>query len=348
MVARRWLIAVVVAASLSCLVLLSYRTQVALAPALLLPEFAASRDQVTRLALIGAGRTALVTMERNKGQWQVAERGGWPADDSRVQQLLDELAGATIIERKTARADRYARIDVEDLSDPEAGGLGLVWKAGQETGELIIGAPGPAVLQGRHVRRPGQAQALLVDRSLFLDRAALAWLDHRIIDLPMPRIRAVQVRPRDGTAFDVVAVDDGFAVAGVSTTHSSREACSALAGFLDQLVFEDIATAASNANLEPLPDMSSEFLAVDGQVISVRAWRRDARYWVALSLRLDEDMAQRWLAGSAGTNKAEDLRALRIKTRILHSRLQDYRFLLAIEKTAVLVKTRPQYLASSP
>ncbi len=310
----------------------------------LLPEFGATRAGVTQLSLLGAGRTTLLTFEKTQGHWTLRERGGWHADEARVEQLLDELAQARIVEGKTRKPDRYPRIGVEDIAAVDATGVAWSWLAAGQRHELIVGDPGPGQ-QGRHVRLSSEAQALLVDRALATDRDPLAWLDHRLLDVPMPRIREASVQPRSGTAFRVLAGSDGFSVADVPLASSDSDVCADLAGFLDRLVFEDVASADHLPVASALAaDIRVDFLSVNGMVVSVQAWRNEARYWIEMSVRLDEETARAWLATSAPGATEEAVTALRSEIDALQLRLKGRRFLLSIDKAAVLVKTRPQYV----
>jgi hypothetical protein len=188
---------------------------------------------------------------------------------------------------------------------------------------------------------------------------ALAWLDRRLLDLPSSRIREVRVRPRDGTAFVVRMDASGHALDGVPMAMSDVAACSALAGILERLEFEALESpgqasvavgaetaivAAQDASPAAAADFSSEFLAVDGRRIVVEGWRREARYWVSLSVSLDRDEARDWLARGVAAEAGPALAGLERDVAALQARLEGRRFLLALDRTAILVRRRPQYI----
>ena len=93
-----------------------------------------------------------------------------------------------------------------------------------------------------------------------------------------------------------------------------------------------------------MPDMQVRFESVNGKTVVIRAWRDGARFWIEVVPQLDEQAARRWLELRAPGKTEEGLLALRDEVRTLDSRVHGFRFLPSIEKTAVLIKTRPQYL----
>lgn len=332
----------------------------------LLPGFRQSSDGLREISLTSGGGEKVLTLDRSRDrenhqqdQWTAREYQGWPVSQGQVQALLATLAQARIVERKTSRVDLHPRLGVEDVAHADAGGLKLAWRGGAGEGALILGKPGPAG-RGQYVRLDGSVQALRVEPAILSGRNALAWLDRQLLDLPAARIREVRVQPRDGSAFAVRMDASGHVLAGVSPALSADDACTALAGALERLEFEDIESsgagvgaAAAEGSLNAAAsvqvagegaDFSAEFLVVDGRRVVVTGWRRDARYWVTLSLSLDDTEARTWLAQGAGVEVERSLSSLRREVDGLQARLAGRRFLIGIERAAPLIRRRPQYL----
>lgn len=143
-----------------------------------LPGLADALDELTRVTLVAAGGEPVVTLERSRQTWTVAERDDRAADIGRLRAALVALSEASIVERKTADPGRHALIGVEDIAlDTAAGTLVRLESASGTRRELILGEPDGA--GGRFARRPGQARSFLIDRDPELPRDPAQWLAQR-------------------------------------------------------------------------------------------------------------------------------------------------------------------------
>jgi len=108
---------------------------------------------------------AAVTLERGESRWTIAELDGYPVDWPVLRKVLTELAQMKIAETKTANPAYFSRLGLEDLSEPDAPGLRIDIRAGEESWSVIVGKE--ADLQdGHYVRVSDAEQALLADRNL--------------------------------------------------------------------------------------------------------------------------------------------------------------------------------------
>jgi hypothetical protein len=75
------------------------------------PMFAGLLDRlndVQTIKVTGSGQTLTMTRTAD-GKWQLAERGGYPADYKKARELALGLASLQLVEAKTGKADRLAR-----------------------------------------------------------------------------------------------------------------------------------------------------------------------------------------------------------------------------------------------
>src|SRR5215469_15679445 len=162
---------------------------------------------VATMKISGIGGT--VTLQRQGSadapSWGVGEKGGYPADSAKVASVLLGFAELKLVEPKTAKADAYKRLDVEEPGQ-EGGHARLVTLAdakGGKLGELIVGKRRPDRLgtgaDGLYVRRPGDAQSWLAQGSVDLPEETKDWLDKKVVSIPTSRIQKVMLTHPDGT-----------------------------------------------------------------------------------------------------------------------------------------------------
>jgi len=160
--------------------------------ALLLPAVAAEINQVDHVDIVTAGETTVATLVRKDDAWQVEQMGGYRADWPKLQQLLAALARAKVVEPKTDKPEYYARLGVEDISNPDAGGvlvrLGI---DGRFTG-ILIGHPAEG-RNGQYVRLQGSTASALVDQEFEVPKETLAWADAKIIDINASEVAEVEI-----------------------------------------------------------------------------------------------------------------------------------------------------------
>lgn len=305
-----------------------------------LPGFAARVEALERIEVRGAGDAALVTLVRTDGRWEVSERAGWPANEREISRALFRLGEAQRVEAKTNNPALHARLGVEDVAKPEAKGAELRFIGGGEPMALVVGNNHP-VLGGSYARLAGDPQAWLLDEDLAPARDPAAWLDRRLVDLPLARIERVRMAPAKGRDFRLVRGDGGFALDGAAR---ASDAATATAGTVEQLALDDFAADDGT----PAAAQTAVFESVDGVTLTVASWQDERGLWARLSVALDADVALAWFAKADETadSPAERLAALEAQVAQWRAAFEGRRFLLPPHKAANLVKSRDDFLES--
>lgn len=168
-----------------------------------LPEAAKRLADIGRMALVhGDQKTTLV---REGEKWSVEERGGYPADVTKLRQALLALADMRFVEPKTAQPQSYPRLEVEDAGgkDSKSTLVTLADDKGALLGEVIVGKHRADQLGGGeggiYVRKPGNAQSWLAEGNLDLADTTAAWLDKKLVDLPAAQVKQAVLTQPDGT-----------------------------------------------------------------------------------------------------------------------------------------------------
>ena len=172
-----------------------------------LPEVAKRLGDVQRVALVhGDDKTTLV---RDGNSWSIEERGGYPADVTKVRRMLLGLAELRYVEPKTATPELYSRLDVEDAGgkDSKSTLVTLVDAKGGLLGEVIVGKHRADQLGGGvggvYVRKPGNAQSWLASGDIDVSGDTASWLDKKLLNLPAAQIKDVVLTQPDGTRLTI-------------------------------------------------------------------------------------------------------------------------------------------------
>ena len=248
---------------------------------LLLPGLADDLDQVTQVAVVGAGAEPVATLRRDEdGNWSVAEKGGYPADVGKIRNTLISLAEGRIVEPKTANPDFYDRLGVEDVASDDAGGLAVTLTGTESPVDVIVGDTEGA--SQRYVRVAEQAQSFLIDQDPEVGAETAEWLATEILAIPGPRMARVTVMHPDGEVVSVSKADPDQTNFDVEALPEGRELqyasiANVMGAVLASLGLQDV---------EPLTDADvpatvTEWATFDGLVITAESFERDEEPWVA-------------------------------------------------------------------
>jgi hypothetical protein len=212
---------------------------------LLLPALQDRVNDLDRLDFTGAGGGKIATLRRTEGAWRVEEAAGYRADWERLRKLLADLARAEIVEPKTANPDYYDRLGVEDVGEPDAGGIQVGFPEESGLPAVIVGnrAQGRS---GQYVRLAGAAESALIDRELDLPASASDWLEKDIADISDSEVVEVDIRHADGervVARKASADDEDFELQNIPEGREIRSAwtVNSLANSLSALTLEAVA-----------------------------------------------------------------------------------------------------------
>ena len=269
-------------------------------PVGLLPELSGQVNEIDWLRVTGPGNEVIATLERRKTEWVVAQAGGYPADWSRLRTLLTDLAEAEIIEPKTANSQYYDRLGVQDIEQPDAGGLQIEFAPDTGLPALIVGK-GAEGRDGSYVRKQGDAASFLIDRRFDLPRERKAWMEQTIVDVSDAEVVEVLVEHPDGeriVASKASADDEDFELQGIPEGREIRSAwaVNSLAGNLSSLTLDEVRR---DMEIEWSGATRFSLLTADGLRIEADLLRLDAGP-AEPTAEADEAEVEEALVGEAG------------------------------------------------
>jgi len=261
---------------------------------------------IERVAIVKANGEAVATLERRPDRWVAVDRSGYTASASKLRQALTQLAEARILEQKTANAELYSRLGVEDVTGADATGISVAFTAaGKELPTVILGN-----VEGskyRYVRRAGEAQSFLIDRNPDFPRTPAQWLDSQIVNIDSERVREVTITHADGEAVRLSKTGPeltNFEIAGIP---AGREllypgVANVIGGALRELNLEDVQPAPTEAAEQPT---IVEVRTFDGLVVRVTGTKTNDESWITLEASVDAAAAAQSASATTAATPAE-------------------------------------------
>ncbi|MCO7226762.1 DUF4340 domain-containing protein [Pleionea sp. CnH1-48] len=156
---------------------------------LLFPELGSVIEQVDEVFIRDDEIT--IQIERKDNAWGMPEKAMYPINYDKLKSIMSALKDAHLLETKTANRDKYHRLKVADIGQEGSGILLELRHQGKAVASLIVGDSSKG-LSGQYVRKPGEAQSYLVDKSLDISAQKTDWLNVKILDYKQADIRSME------------------------------------------------------------------------------------------------------------------------------------------------------------
>ena len=245
----------------------------------LFPKLLTRINDVTEVK--GTSAQGSYTLLLHDGRWVVKEREAYPADTSKVRQLLFGLAQLQRVEPKTSNPELYDKIGVQDVSAKGADSLQIKLSdaKGETLAELIVGKDqlSKADLSKREyfVRLPGDPQSWLVEGKFPQDKPPSNWLQKNILRVDARRLREVRVTHADGQRVTVRRKDpsaEDYELVGLpkGAEIESQYAVNSIADTLTNLSLDDVRPAAA-VDFSKKGALSAELATFDGLRVNMQA-----------------------------------------------------------------------------
>lgn len=261
-------------------------------------------------------RTGKIVMKAAPGGWVVANRGNFPARSDKLVKAAVQLSQLRVAEAKTRLAERYDRLEVEDIDakDSKSKLFRLADAQGAILAEIIVGRQVDSFRPGResvYVRRPDQAQAWLAAGGLEVGSEIRDWVNRDVLDIQLNRVSRVTTVAPDGAALVVArpqSPQDKFAVDNLPESAKLKE--TAAAGMEDAaraLAFLELVDVRPAAELDFANDKASkaEIRTFDGLIVQVRVIDHEGGAWARFEASANPALASAGAAGGTADAKKE-------------------------------------------
>jgi Domain of unknown function (DUF4340) len=302
------------------------------------PAFPALRERPDAVAKVTITLpTGGFTLARTGDRWVAADRHDYPVAADKLRELIVQLADMRLIEAKTSRPDRYARLEVEDVADGASSRLIRLEDAeGTVLAEAIVGKQRQrltgAQSSGTYLRRPGEAQSWLASGGIELDEQVQGWLEEEIIALDGERVRRLEVSPPSGDGYAVVrdAPEGELRLDGLAEDEKLKQDANLnqLLGALARVQLEDV---------RPLGEVdwpdeqhTVRVATFDGLELTLQLAKLDDQNWLrvdAASAAPDQpENEQIAVEGQAEKRARQQAEAIKARTDGLAYQVSDYLF----------------------
>ena len=274
-----------------------------------LPKVAPGLADVAKVVLTRAGNT--ITFVQQDKVWKIAEKDDYPANATKVRQMLLGLAQISFVEPKTAQSDLYKRLNLEDPSDPKAQSTAVqVFDAkGTALGSVIVGKRRIDELgggnDGVYIRLPDEPRTWLARGTLDLDGDVTQWLDRGIADIKEDRIKQAVIHEADGTTLTISRdkPEDKFGLKELPPGRKLKSDTTLVepATILQGFELTDV-KAAKSMTLPQEGVTKADYTTFDGLTVHATVAKQGEQDWMQLSAEASDDkekaeaatLTQRW------------------------------------------------------
>jgi len=261
------------------------------------PKLQGNLDKVSEVTLVN--RDTEIIVVRKGEHWVLPEKHDYAAKIDKVRTLLLGFEEMKLIERKTAKPDRFGRLNVDDPKGKEARAVRVTLKGtnGEVLADAVVGKKkydlSRTGIAGTYVRRANTEQAWLGSSELDPGRSERLWLARKLLDVKKKRIHSYKIEHADGET--VVAsrkspADENFILDTLPDGQrlKNKSAADGNATTLAFLEFEDVRPAADLTF--PSPIARSEFVTFNGLIIRFEVAEIDDAKWVRVNVAAGEQI----------------------------------------------------------
>jgi hypothetical protein len=137
--------------------------------------------------------------------WGIVEKNNYRVPRQTVRNFLVEIANLRLVEGRTERDDRYARLNVDDpkADKSEARGIKVTLKDGTVLADGIIGRRKYFLYVdgrgGTYIRRTGEKRSWLAEGEVGFGKSPAEWLDRLVFEIPTAEVKRYTITHPDGS-----------------------------------------------------------------------------------------------------------------------------------------------------
>jgi hypothetical protein len=254
---------------------------------LLFADLRKSVDHIDRIQIAKADYATPVTIVRKDDKWTILERNHYPANMSKVREILLALVNARVIETKTANPENHHRLGLREPSAEGSTGTGFTVSGPDLSYGVIFGN----VAQGdfRYLRKSDADQAFLIDQNPAIPPQAGGWLLAGIVDVDNAEVAAVTITHPGGDIIRIDRESDAATNYVVTDIPEGRElsyptVANGIVGALNDLTMEDV--RASQDRNDPVETV---FATTDGLLVTAWSDASGDEIWVSFAAEARDD-----------------------------------------------------------
>jgi hypothetical protein len=257
---------------------------------LMFPGLAEKLKDARRIEITSKGK--LTVIESKNNVWGVADRGGYPVQESKLRGMLTALTELRLVEPRTNDPAEFSRLGVEDPTTEKEGTANLL-RVLDSSGKPIL-----AVIAGHrrmrtqgnvpeqvYVRIPGDNQSWLAEGGLQADADPQVWLNRDIMNISHTLITKV-VSTKGAETIELTQDGARLKMAKPAEYPKLEDyKLDDVGRALENLTFQDV-----KPGTEPIGEKAGEavFSTSDGLDIAVTVYHLDKDSWTRFAVTAPE------------------------------------------------------------
>ncbi len=259
------------------------------------PAFPKLVERINEAASIEIGsKEGRFTITGSGETWGVVEKNGYPVKRETVRDFLLNLANLRLVEAKTSREDRYARLEVEDIEADDADSRLVTVRDGngKVLADGIIGRRKYFLYVdgrgGTYLRRAGELQAWLAEGEMDFGPLPFDWLNRLVLEVPAQDVENLTIAQPDSETLVLKRDERGqehFTVLGAPEGRELKTETEAdrLAFVVAKFEFDDVEPI-GKVSFADQPLHTATYTTFDGLRIVIEVASKEI-----VSLRVTED-----------------------------------------------------------
>ncbi len=305
------------------------------------PKLSENVNNVAKIEIRNANSEFSMTLTGDN--WGLDQKDGYRVEFQKVKAAIVNLSNFKLIEKKTADATRYERLELNDPSDEKAKSRKIVLKdeKGTVLADVVIGKLNPNLFgtggAGTYIRRADEKDTWLARGQVDLGEEPNNWMARQIVNYGQEKIRRVVVASPEGAEIILAKADvkaPNFTIENLPEGRSikNKDEADPLAGVMWRMMFDDVQKAEKQE--WPAKPWVAHYTVWDGYTVRIETAKFGDDFWGRFSAEVDPSVTDAKKKAAAEKSVAE-----------INQRTKGWTYMLTAGDSEKLVSKMSDYLA---
>ena len=305
------------------------------------PKLSENVNNVAKIEIRNANSEFSMTLTGDN--WGLDQKDGYRVEFQKVKAAIVNLSNFKLIEKKTADAARYERLELNDPSDEKAKSRKVVLKdaKGSVLADVVIGKLNPNLFgtggAGTYIRRAEEKATWLARGQVELGEEANNWMARQIVNYGQEKVRKVVVANPEGAEIILAKADvkaPNFKIENLPEGRAikNKDEADPLAGVMWRMMFDDVQKAEKQE--WPAKPWVAHYTVWDGYTVRIETAKFGDDFWGRFSAEVDPSVTDAKKKAAAEKSVAE-----------INQRTRGWTYMLTAGDSEKLVSKMVDYLA---
>ncbi len=305
------------------------------------PKLSENVNNVAKIEIRNANSEFSMTLTGDN--WGLDQKDGYRVEFQKVKAAIVNLSNFKLIEKKTADATRYERLELNDPSDEKAKSRKVVLKdaKGSVLADVVIGKLNPNLFgtggAGTYIRRADEKATWLARGQVELGEEANNWMARQIVNYGQEKVRKVVVANPEGAEIILAKADvkaPNFKIENLPEGRAikNKDEADPLAGVMWRMMFDDVQKAEKQE--WPAKPWVAHYTVWDGYTVRIETAKFGDDFWGRFSAEVDPSVTDAKKKAAAEKSVAE-----------INQRTKGWTYMLTAGDSEKLVSKMADYLA---